>query len=123
MTNASLRNLKKEADETKRLRAIQMDAEQITRCVIDIARRGDTSVSVPLRQPIDWYASNFPFIADKLYESFPEASIQLRIQRARFPVMTSVISLAELCTLKTLLEHERTELSVLVDWSGEAPVS
>ena len=126
MTNASLRNLKAEADEKKRLELIKELFNRIYLCVISSATAGDTNVSIPLatlhpRGTLEWYEANFPFIADKLYASFPEASIQLQITTfLRGQGTKNTISLAELSTIRKLGSTGIVpELSVLVDWTED----
>ena len=130
MTNASLIKLKADADEKKRVEMIKELFNRIYRCIVIRATAGDKKVSVPLaqREPrdlqyysqgetLEWYETNFPFIADKLYASFPEACIQLQITHQK---KKNTISMAELSTIRKLGSTGiLPELSVLVDWSGE----
>ena len=134
MTNASLRNLKAEADEKKRLELIKELFNRSYLSIISSATAGDTKVSIPLaiREPhvhqhyqqgntLEWYEANFPFIADKLYASFPEASIQLQIWTFQYgDSKKNTISLAELSTIRKLGSTGIVpELSVLVDWTED----
>ena len=129
MTNASLIKLKAEADEKKRVEKIKVLFNRMYRCIVNSATAGDTNVSVPLEicephvqgyqqgEILEWYETNFPFIADKLYASFPEASIQLQITHQK---KKNTISMAELSTIRKLGSTDRLpELSALVDWSGK----
>lgn len=122
MTNISLRKLKAAADEKKRLGLIEQHFNQMYLSVISSATAGETHVSIPLgRESLEWCETNFPFIADKLYASFPEACIQLQI--TTFPgkqQKKNTISMAELSTIRKLGSTGiLPELFVLVDWSGE----
>jgi len=126
MTNISLRKLKNAADEKKRLDSIEQHFNRIYLSVISSATAGDTQVSIHLsaRHPneqLEWYEANFPFIADKLYASFPEASIQLQITTfLRGQGTKNTISLAELSTIRKLGSTGIVpELSVLVDWTED----
>ena len=121
MTNISLRKLKTAADEKKRLELIETIFNRMYLCVISSATAGDTHVSIPLAGALEWYETNFPFIADKLYASFPEASIQLQITTFLMGQgKKNTISLAELSTIRKLGSTGIVpELSVLVDWSED----
>jgi hypothetical protein len=121
MTNISLRKLKTAADEKKRLELIEQHFNQMYLSVISSATAGETQVSIPLERALVWYETNFPFIADKLYASFPEACIQLQITTfLRCKGTKNTISMAELSTIRKLGSTGiLPELSVLVDWSGE----
>jgi len=128
MTNISLRKLKTdadkakaEADEKKRLDSIEQQFHRIYLSVISSATAGYTKVSIPLARALEWYETNFPFIADKLYESFPEAYIQLQITTfLRGQGAKNTISLAELSTIRKLGSTGiLPDLSVLVDWNED----
>ena len=122
MTNISLRKLKTAADEKNRVEMIDQQFHSMYLSIISSATAGDTKVSIPLatlhpRGTLEWYETNFPFIADKLYASFPEASIQLQITHQK---KKNTISMAELSTIRKLGSTDRLpELSALVDWSGK----